>query len=1102
MNISAPFIRRPVATSLLTVALALAGAISFRLLPVSPLPEVDFPTVNVSAGLPGASPETMASSVATPLERQFSRIAGVTEMTSSSSLGSTNITLQFDLSRNIDAAARDVQAAINAARGNLPAGLPSNPQYRKVNPADAPILILAMTSDIMDTARMYDVGSSFLAQKLSQVSGIGQVTVGGSSLPAVRVELNPTVVNKYGVGLDQVRTVLGQANALRPKGELANGSQAWQISTTDQLLKADQYMPLIVAYHNGAAVRLSDLGTVTDSVQDIRNAGLSNGKPSVSLVLFRQPGANIIDTVDRVLGMLPQLRASIPPSIHLEVAVDRTTTIRASIHDVEYTLMISIGLVILVVFIFLRNGWATVIPSVAVPLSLLGTFGVMYLVGYTLDNLSLMALTISTGFVVDDAIVVIENIARHLEKGLHPLEAALLGSQEIGFTVLSMSISLVAVFIPILMMGGIVGRLFREFAVVLSVAIAVSLVVSLTTTPMLSARFLVHNPEQIHGRLYNLSEKFFTWILNTYAFLLRGVLRHPATMILVLLATIGLNVYLFTIMPKGFFPQQDTGRLTGMIQADQRTSFQAMKPKVTAFVEAVMSDPAVSEVVAFTGGSSTNTGRMFASLKDLNVRKVSVDEVIGRIRRKTANMPGATLYLQAVQDIRVGGRASNAQYQYTLQSQDLQQLNSWAPRILAKLRTVPGLLDLNMDQQDRGLEAFLTIDRDTTSRLGLSALTVDQALYDAFGQRQVSTMYTPLNQYHVVMEVAPQYSQNPDILKQIYIHVPNAAAATTEINGPNVTTGTSGPNGPGGPNGSVGLNASGGSTIPGRATGLNAPNGPGATNAPSGTVRGETAIPLAAFTRFQPASTPLSVNHQGQFPSITLSFNLSPDMSLGQAEEAVNRAAEEIGMPASVQGKFAGTAQVFQSSLASEPILIATALIAVYIVLGVLYESYIHPITILSTLPSAGVGALLALLLCRIELSVIALIGIILLIGIVKKNAIMMIDFALDAERRLGMSSRDAIYEACLLRFRPITMTTMAALLGGLPLALGTGTGSELRRPLGITIVGGLIVSQMVTLFSTPVVYLYLDRIQLWVEHHRQRILGPAPQPRIVEGTD
>jgi multidrug efflux pump len=1100
VNVSAAFIRRPVATSLLTVALALAGIIAFRLLPVSPLPEVDFPTVSVQAGLPGASPETMASSVATPLERQFSRIASVTEMTSTSSLGSTNITLQFDLNRNIDAAARDVQAAINAAQGYLPANLPMNPRYRKVNPADAPILIIAMTSDILNRAQMYDVGSSILAQKLSQVSGVGQVTVGGSSLPAVRVELNPEVVNKYGIGLDQVRTVLGGANAIRPKGELADHSRAWQLSTTDQLLKASQYMPLIVAYNHGAPVRLSDLGQVVDSVEDLRNAGLSNAKPAVLLVIFRQPGANIIDTVDRVLKMMPVFQASIPPAIHLNIAMDRTTTIRASIHDVEVTLIISIGLVIMVVFVFLRNGWATVIPSVAVPLSLLGTFGVMYLAGYTLDNLSLMALTISTGFVVDDAIVVIENIARHLEKGMHPFEAALLGSREIGFTVMSMSISLVAVFIPILMMGGIVGRLFREFAIVLSVAIAVSLVVSLTTTPMLSARFLVHNPDQQHGRLYNLTERFFQWINRSYAFLLRGVLRHPALMLLVLLGTVALNVYLFAILPKGFFPEQDTGRLMGMMMADQRTSFQSMRDKVTTFVNAVISDPAVSNAVAFTGGSSTNTGRMFVALKDLKVRKIGVDEVIARLRRKTANVPGATLYLQPVQDIRVGGRMTNAQYQYTLQSQNLQSLNAWAPRLMNKLRSVPGLLDVNLDQQDRGLEAFLKIDRDTASRLGMSALDVDQALYDAFGQRQVSTMYTPLNQYHVVMEVAPEYWQNPDILKSIYVHVPTAATTVSAINGPNVTTGTTGPNGPSGPNGSVALNAASGANLPAaQSSGALPFHSPTVVNNSGGT--GGTAIPLAAFTRFEPSNTPLAVNHQGQFPSVTVSFNLRHDMSLGQAVDAIARVSEEIGLPADVQGQFSGTAEVFQASLANEPVLILTALIAVYIVLGVLYESYVHPITILSTLPSAGVGALLALLITRTELTVIALIGIILLIGIVKKNAIMMIDFALDAERRLGMSSRDAIYEACLLRFRPITMTTMAALLGGLPLALGTGTGAELRRPLGITIVGGLIVSQMVTLFSTPVVYLYLDRIQLWVEHHRTRVLARRPSP-IVGSTD
>ena len=1028
MGLSAPFINRPVGTSLLTVALALSGAIAFRLLPVSPLPQVDFPTVSVSAGLPGASPETMASAVATPLERQFGHIAGVTEMTSSSSLGNTSITLQFDLSRNIDAAARDVQAAINAARGYLPADLPRNPTYRKVNPADAPILILTMVSDVANQAQMYDIASSVLQQKLSQVDGVGQAFVGGSSLPAVRVELNPTVVNKYGIGMNQIAAVLAAANANRPKGSLTSGATSLQLRTTDQLLKASQYIPLVVAYQNGSAVRLSDLGEVVDSVEDLRNAGMSNGKPSVLIIVFRQPGANIIETVDRVRGLLPQLQASIPPSIHLGVGMDRSSTIRASIHDVEYSLLVSIVLVILVVFVFLRSAWATAIPSVVVPLSLIGTFGVMYLLNYSLDNLSLMALTISTGFVVDDAIVVIENITRYLEKGLHPLEAALTGSNEIGFTVLSMSTSLVAVFIPILLMGGIVGRLFREFAVTLSIAIGVSLLVSLTTTPMMCARFLKSLKDQRHGWLYRWNEKAFQFILDSYAAALRVVLRHPAITIVVLIATVVLNGYLYVIVPKGFFPEQDTGRMQGMIQARQNISFQAMRDKTTRFVNTVMSDPAVDNVVAFTGGGGINTGRMFIALKDLNVRKVPVGAVMARIRAKTAGVPGASLFLQPVQDVRVGGRMSGAAYQYTLQSEDLAQLNEWSPKVMARLRKLPEIVDLSTDQQDNGLESWLTIDRDTASRLGLTVSGIDNALYSAFGQRQVSTMFTELNQYHVVMEVAPEYWQAPDTLRTLFVRTPS------------------------------------GNTVP-----------------------------LSAFTKLSHSTTPLSVNHQGQFPSVTLSFNLPPTVSLGQAVDAVDAAEQEIGMPVTVQGSFSGTAEAFQSSLANEWILILLAVTAVYIVLGILYESYIHPITIISTLPSAGVGALLALMLFKTELSIIALIGIILLIGIVKKNAILMIDFALEQERRGGKSSRDAIYESCLLRFRPIMMTTMAAMLGAVPLAFGTGTGAELRRPLGIAIVGGLLVSQLLTLFTTPVVYLYMDGMRLWFARVRGHAVPMRP---------
>ncbi len=1024
MSISALFIKRPVATSLLTLALALAGGLAFRLLPVSPIPQVEFPTIQVSAALPGASPETMASAVAMPLERQFGRIAGVTDMTSTSYLGSTTVVLQFDLGRNIDAAARDVQAAINAARGQLPTNLPNNPSYRKVNPADAPILILALTSATVDTGRLYDAASSILQQKLAQVEGVGQVVVGGSALPGVRVELNPTVLNKYGIGLDEVRAALSAANANRPKGELADRASAWEISTTDQLLKAEEYRPLLVAYRNGAPVRVSDVAEVADSVEDVRTAGLANGKPAVLLIIFRQPGANIIATVDRVRALLPQLRASILGAVDLSVVLDRTTTIRASIRDVEIALLISIALVILVVFVFLRNAWATAIPGVVVPLSLIGTFGVMYLMGYSIDNLSLMALTISTGFVVDDAIVVIENITRHLEHGLRPLAAALRGAREVGFTVLSMSTSLVAVFLPILLMGGIVGRLFREFAVVLSVAVGVSLVVSLTTTPMMCARFLRPRQESAHGRLYRVSERAFEWLLRRYEASLSWVLRHARLTMVVAAITVCINVYLYVVVPKGFFPEQDNGRLMGAIQADQDTSFQALRQKLGQFVDVVMADPAVDSVVGLTGGTqgTSNTGRMFIALKPLAGRKLTAAEVITRLRPKLANVPGATLYLQAIQDIRVGGRLSNALFQFTLQGDDLRELNRWAPRMQRKLQALPALTDVSSDQQNRGLEASVVIDRDTASRLGISPQMIDDTLYDAFGQRQVSTMYTQLNQYHVVMEVAPRFWQSPETLRDIYVRAASGAQ-----------------------------------------------------------------VPLSAFTHFAPTTTALAVNHQGQFPAVTLSFNLAPGVALGDAVTAIEAAEREIGLPASIHASFQGTAQAFQSSLANEPLLILAALVTVYIVLGVLYESYIHPLTILSTLPSAGVGAILALLLCRMDLSVIALIGIILLIGIVKKNAIMMIDFALEAERTEGKGPEEAIYEACLLRFRPIMMTTMAALLGALPLALGTGTGAELRRPLGITIVGGLVVSQLLTLYTTPVVYLYLDRLRLWFARWRER---------------
>jgi multidrug efflux pump len=1029
MSVSSPFIRRPVATSLLTLALALGGIIGFRQLPVAPLPQVEFPTIQVSASLPGASPETMASAVAMPLERQFGRIAGVTEMTSTSSLGSTSITLQFDLNRNIDAASRDVQAAINAARGQLPTNLPNNPTYRKLNPADAPILILALTSETLDTAHLYDAAASILQQKISQVSGVGQVIVGGSALPAVRVELNPTVLSKYGIGLDQVRGALSTANANRPKGEISGSTTTSSLAVDDQLFHADEYRRVIVAYRNGAAVRLGDLGDVKDSVESLRNAGQANAKPAVLVILFRQPGANIIETVERVRALLPELEASIPRAIDMSIALDRTPTIRASIADVEATLIASIALVVLVVFVFLRSFWATLIPSIVVPLSLIGTFGVMALLGYSIDNLSLMALTISTGFVVDDAIVVIENIARHLERGKNAVEAALIGASEIGFTVLSMSTSLVAVFIPILLMGGIVGRLFREFAVTLSIAIAVSLVVSLTTTPAMCALFLRAESGRKHGRIYRVSERCFDAMLAGYRRSLAVVLRHPRLTLLVAVGTVCLNIYLYTIVPKGFFPDQDTGRMMGGIQADQDTSFQSMEQKLTEFEKILMSDPGVENVVGFTGGNNTgNTGRVFIALKPLSERKATAGDIIARLRPKLGTVPGASLFLQPVSDIRVGGRLGNAAYQFTLQSDDLKELADWAPRVLHKLQSLPQIADVSSDQQDRGLEASLVIDRDTAARLGLTTKLIDDALYDAFGQRQVSTMYTQLNQYHVVMEVSPQFWQNPETLRQIFVR----------------------------------------------------------------STKGDL-VPLDAFTHYEPTSTSLAVNHQGQFPSITISFNLAPGVALGDAVEAIQAAEKEMGLPASLRANFTGTAQAFQSSLASEPLLILAALVTVYIVLGVLYESYIHPLTILSTLPSAGVGAILALLLCHIDLSVIALIGIVLLIGIVKKNAILMIDFALETERRDGKAPEDAIYEACLLRFRPIMMTTMAALLGGLPLALGTGMGSELRRPLGVTIVGGLIVSQMLTLYTTPVIYLYLDRFRLWVRGIRPARIAAAP---------
>ena len=1003
----------------------MSGAIAYNFLPVAPLPQVDFPSLSVNAGLPGASPETMASSVATPLERQFGRIAGLNEMTSSSTLGSTSITMQFDLSRDINAAARDVQAGINAARGSLPANLPQNPTWRMINPADPPVLQLGLTSPTMRRSEIYDAAATVLQQKLSQVRGVGQVFVGGGAPPAVRVDINPTLLNDLGLSLEDVRSMLANANANRPKGSVSNAHEDWQLTTTDQLMKAAQYAPLIVAFRNGAPVMLSEIATVTDSVSDVRNIGYANGRPAVLVYIFRQPGANIIETVDRVLQVLPQLKASMPAAIDLAVISDRTTTIRASVRDVQFTMGISTSLVILVVLLFLRSGRATVIPAVVVPVSLVSTFAVLYLAGYSVDNLSLMALTIATGFVVDDAIVVVENITRHLEEGMSPLQAALRGAEEIGFTVLSISISLIAVFIPILLMAGIVGRLFREFAIALSVAILISLCVSLTTTPMMCSRLLRVRP----GHRSN--DDAFSVVLRGYQKSLAWVLGHQPVMLFVTLATIGVSIYCYVIVPKGFFPQQDTGRLSGQIRSDQASSFQAMENRAVQVINVVMQDPAVDGLNAYVGGGNGfSTARMFVTLKPLAERKLSSDQVIDRLRPQLARIPGAALVLQSVQDLRIGGRGSAAQYQYTLQSDSVQDLNRWAPVMLSKLRSMPQLTDVDSDQQDRGLEASIDIDRATASRLGISPQTIDNTLYDAFGQRQVSVMYTERNQYFVVMEVEPRFWNNPDGLKYLYVPGEN-----------------------------------------------------------------DSQVPLSAFSHFVPDNTPLSVNHQGQFPSVTFSFNLPAGVSLSQAVPEIMAAERSIGLPSNISSSFQGTAQAFQDSLASEPFLILAALVSVYIVLGVLYEDLIHPVTILSTLPSAGVGALLALLLTHNELNVISLIGIILLIGIVKKNAIMMIDFAIEAERRESLTPEAAIFRACVLRFRPITMTTMAALLGGLPLALGRCEGAELRRPLGITIVGGLMFSQILTLYTTPVIYLYLDRFRIRLARLRPRRIPALHSP-------
>ncbi|MFK3875693.1 multidrug efflux RND transporter permease subunit MdtC [Pantoea agglomerans] len=1024
MKFFALFINRPVATTLLTLAIALAGMLGFRLLPVAPLPQVDFPVIVISASLPGAAPEIMASSVATPLERSLGRIAGVSEMTSTSSLGSTRIILVFDFDRDINGAARDVQAAINAAQSLLPTGMPSRPTYRKVNPSDAPIMIMTLTSDTYNPGQLYDYASTQLAQKLSQIEGVGDVTVGGSSLPAVRVALNPQALFNQGVSLDAVRTAISNANQRRPQGALDDSQQRWQLRTNDALQTASEYQPLIVHYNNGAAVRLSDVATVEDSVQDVRNAGMSRGKPAVLLLIRKTPEANVIDTVDRIRAEMPLLHEVIPAAIDLQIAQDRSPTIRASLHEVEQSLVFAVALVILVVFVFLRSGRATLIPAVAVPVSLIGTFAAMYLCGFSLNNLSLMALTIATGFVVDDAIVVLENIARHVEAGMKPLAAALKGVREVGFTVLSMSLSLIAVFLPLLMIGGLIGRFFSEFAITLSVAIVISLFISVTLTPVMCAYLLKPHAPRSQPRQRG-AGRLLMAIQQGYGRSLSVVLNHARWVMVLFFATIVLTGWLFVHIPKTFMPEQDTGRLSGFISADQSISFQAMRSKLQDFMEIVGADPAVESVVGFTGGMRTNSGSMFISLKPLSERKESAVEIIARLRNKLAKEPGASLYLNAVQDLRVGGRESNAGYQYSLLSDDLNALREWEPKIRQAFSALPQLADVNSDQQDKGSEMALTYDRESMARLGIDVSQANALLNNAFGQRQISTIYQPLNQYKVVMEVDPRYTQDISALSQMFV-----------------------------------INSEG------------------------------KAIPLSWFAHWQPANAPLSVNHEGLSAASTISFNLPEGVSLSQASEAIERTMTAIGVPSSVRGSFAGTAQVFQQSQSNQLWLMLAAIAAVYIVLGILYESYVHPLTILSTLPSAGVGALLALELFDTPFSLIALIGILLLIGIVKKNAIMMVDFALEAERNGQLSAREAIFQACLLRFRPIMMTTLAALFGALPLVLTSGDGAELRQPLGITIAGGLVMSQLLTLYTTPVVYLMMDKLR-----RKKRPLAAAQQP-------
>jgi multidrug efflux pump len=1094
---SAPFVERPVATTLLTLGIALAGFFAYLKLPIAPLPQIDFPAISVVATMPGASPQTMAATVATPLERHLGVIADVTEMNSESSVGQTYITLQFGLNRNIDGAARDVQAAINAARADLPTSLRRNPTYHKSNPTGPPIAILAMTSDTLTRGQIYDAASTVVQQALSQIDGIGQVTISGSSLPAVRVELNPLALSKYGIGLEDVRAALASANARTPKGVIEDGNRRFQVYTNDQANRADDYRPLVIAYRNGAPVRLTDIGEVRDSVENLRNLGLLNGKPAVLVTLYRQPAANIIDTVDRVKSILPQIAASIPTAIRLELTMDRTVTIKASLHDVERALVIAICLVVLVVFVFLRNLRAILIPSVALPVSLIGTFGVMYLLGYSLNNLSLMALTISAGLVVDDTIVVLENVTRHLEAGVPRMQAALQGAREVGFTVLSMSLSLIAVFVPILLMGGIIGRMFREFAVTLSVAIVISLIVSLTTTPMMCAYLLAARRERASGRLNRAGERIFEAMLIVHGFILRRVLRWPAVVMLSLCMTLGSAIWLFVIVPKGFVPLQDNGLIRGGVFADQSSSSQLIQQKLTQSLEIIHQDPAVQTVGGSTGW--TNDGAVFAVLKPLSERDVSVQQVMDRLHRKIDEM-GADSWFAGIQDIWLGEHWS--QYQYTLLADNTEDISDWAPKVEAALKNVPLLKWVTLDQGLHGLATDLIIDRSTAARLGLTIDQIDNTLYDAFGQRQVSTIYAAQNQYHVVMEVAPEFRQNPEALNQVYISTSGGSVSGAQSTEP--LTGTVFAKAPGRNNRSGGAAPTAhiaGDPARNLATNALANNGHGGTSTGAAvTTSRETMVPLSAIAHFQLGNTPLSVKHENLSVAANISFNLMPGVSLSQATTAIEDQIRQLHLPASIRGGFRGSARAFEKSLADEPVLIAAALLAVYIVLGTLYESYVHPITILSTLPSAGVGAVLALIVTDTEFSVVALIGVILLIGIVKKNAIMMIDFALHAERSEGLSSRDAIYEACLKRFRPIMMTTMAAMLGALPLAIGFGEGSELRRPLGISIVGGLIVSQLLTLYTTPVIYLYLDRLRLWggrrwrIRHPRFSS-GHVPEP-------